>query len=280
MARIQLVGVQLVGDVAQVGFQRELVEIKLVLGHQVSRDPAGHVERGWRVGRVGHLPTTEIQATTDAQFGRELVGCPCCAGVNGDQARARVERGGSLPGGLVDVGHWQPHVGAKYLPLGRDAARDVEFETRHMAFARQGGQVDQRVGVALVQFGAAEHGVARGPLAVSRVDLGPELDVDGLLGRRVDVGGVERIGLAGRVERIGRAEVEAGQRRGLVQHANAFAHFRHLHAVAGGGEGAGRCGGQGMGGVVTREVVVAQPGQNFPVRSHLHQVLHVQTVRL
>src|SRR5690606_33320012 len=74
---VELVGVQLVGDVGEVGLEREAVEVELVFGHQVRGHVGGHVP----VDAGGLLFAAEIQTSAHAQPGGELVGGPHGAAV-------------------------------------------------------------------------------------------------------------------------------------------------------------------------------------------------------
>ena len=69
---VELVGIQLVGDVGEVGLEREAVEVELVFGHQVRGDVGGHIP----VHAGGFLFASEIQTSAHAQPGGELVGGP------------------------------------------------------------------------------------------------------------------------------------------------------------------------------------------------------------
>ncbi len=221
------------------------------------------------------LAAARGQAGAGTPLRRELVGGPEAAAVHRCQAGAVALGLAAGAAADVDVGHRHVGVGGEHLPLRRQLAGDVQLDAGHMALARQRDDAQQRVGVALVQLGGAEDREACAPLAVLAVDLGAGLQVHGLLGRDVDVGGRQRVGVARGVEGAGGREVEAHALIGLEQQPGAVAPFTDLHAVAGLGERRRRVVGQAEAVVVALQVVVARTDQQLQARGQLHQVLRV-----
>ena len=190
MTGVQRIGVQLVGHVGEVGLEAVAV-VDGVLGHQVG----GHVARR-RPPRVanGCLRTAEIQTATHAQLWRDLVGGPDCAAVARCERWACALAFGAF-GTSVDFCVRHPHVGTVDFPLGRQATGNVDFCPRHMALARQHGDVQVGVGVALVELGRMEHRKTGSEALVGRVDFCADFDVAARLRRRVDRRCAVRIGV-------------------------------------------------------------------------------------
>ena len=177
---------------------------------------------------------------------------------------------------FVDVGLGDPRVVEEDLPLGREAAREVELHARGVPLARQqllrGRGI--RVGVALVVLLAVEGRDAEQRALAEQVPLAADLEVAAFFWRRVgrEFGarverGRELVAVARGVVRGAEGHVVGGRVAGLVQRAHARTP-QVVAALAG-----ARTRGVAVG---SREAVVAQAADQFDGGRDGIRVLHVQ----